>query len=634
MYDFVNKHKRWLQIALLVLIVPPFALFGIDFYFRNTDTGGSLAKIGDVRISEVEFSRALRQAQEKMREMMKSNPDPSLLNSPQLKESVLNELIERQITLSRAARAGMTVSDAELQQMIAAVEAFHDSAGKFSRERYRQLLQGEGLTPAAFENQVRTNIMLEQVRSIYSGSAFVPESVADRLLKIREQEREVSQVLFSPADYRKQVNISDADAEKYYTGHKGEFLVPERVKVEFVVLSLEAYQRSVQVSDEEIKKFYLENQSRYQTPEERRASHILIPAAGSASAEEKAKAKAQAEDLFKQAKANPKKFGELAAKFSKDPGSAEKGGDLGFFGRGLMVKPFDEAAFSMKVGDITGPIETQYGYHIIRLDAIKATQTTPLEAVKAQIVEELRKPKVAKAFAEAADNFNNLVYEQFDSLQPAIDALKLTLQKSDWVSRTGGNPNPLLNNDKLLAALFSDEVLKNKHNTSAIEVQPNMLLAARVVEHKPSEGLPLDQVRKDIVQHLADQAATQLAEKEGRAALDKLKKGETVALSWSATQTVTLQKRQGLHPEAAQSVFGADTAKLPAYAGVPVSQGRFVIYRVTKVKDVTQTSPEQRKALAKQLTQMIGQEQYIAYLASLRERADVKIDKTKLDHGS
>ena len=634
MYDFVYKHKRWLQIALLVLIVPPFALFGIDFYFRNTDAGGSLAKVGDARISEVEYSQALRQAQEKMREMMKNNPDPSLLNSPQLKESVLNELIERRITLSHAAKAGMTISDAELQQMIAAVEAFHDQSGKFSRERYRQLLQGQGLTPATFENQVRTNIMLEQVRSVYSGSAFIPESVADRLLKIREQEREVSQVLFSPADYRKQVNISDADAEKYYTEHKGEFVVPERVKIEFVVLSLEAYQRGVEVSDEDVKKFYLENQSRYQTPEERRASHILIPAAATASAEEKAKAKAQAEDLFRQAKANPRKFGELAAKFSKDPGSAEKGGDLGFFARGLMVKPFDEAAFAMKVGDITGPVETQYGYHIIRLDEIKATKSTPLDAVKAQIVEEIRKPRVAKAFAEAADNFNNLVYEQFDSLQPAVDALKLTVQKSDWLSRAGGNPNPLLNNDKLLAALFSDEVLKNKHNTSAIEVQPNMLLAARVVEHKPSEGLPLDQVRKDILQHLADQAATQLAEKEGRAALDKLKKGESVVLSWSAAQTVTLQKRQGLHPEAAQSVFGADTTKLPAYAGVPVSQGRFVIYRVTKVKDVTETSPEQRKALAKQLTQMIGQEQYIAYLASLRERADVKIDKKKLDQGS
>ncbi len=634
MYDFVYKHKRWLQIALLVVIVPPFALFGIDFYFRNTDTGGALARIGDARISEVEFSRALRQAQEKMREMMRNNPDPSMLNSPQLKDSVLNELIERKVTLSHVAKAGMTISDAELQKMIAAVEAFHDQSGKFSRERYRQLLQGQGLTPATFEYQVRSNIMLEQVRAIYSGSAFIPDSVADRLLKIREQEREVSQVVFNPADYRKQVKISDTDVETYYTEHKGEFLLPERVKVEFVVLSLEAFQRNVQVSDEEIKKFYQENQSRFQTPEERRASHILIPAAASASPDEKAKAKAQAEDLFKQLKANPKKFGEFAAQYSKDPGSAEKGGDLGFFGRGLMVKPFDDAAFSMKVGDISGPVETQYGYHIIRLDAIKAMKPTAQEAVRAQIESEIRKPKVAKAFAEAAENFNNLVYEQFDSLKPAVDALKLTLQKSDWVSRAGGNPNPLLNNDKLLAALFSDEVIKNKHNTSAIEVQPNLLLAARVIDHKAPEELPLDQVRKDIVQHLAEQAATQLSEKAGRAALDKLKKGETVALSWSATQSVTLQKRQGLHPEAAQAVFGADTAKLPAYSGVPVSQGRFVIYRITEVKDVAEVNPEQRKALAKQLTQMIGQEQYIAYLASLRERADVKIDKKKLEQGS
>ncbi|MEO8158656.1 MAG: SurA N-terminal domain-containing protein [Betaproteobacteria bacterium] len=634
MYDFVYKHKRWLQIALLVLIVPPFALFGIDFYFRNTDTTGSLAKVGDARISEGEFSQALRQAQDKMREMMRNNPDPSLLNSPQLRESVLNELIERRITLSHAARTGMTISDSELQKMIAAVEAFHDQSGKFSHERYRQLLQGQGLTPATFENQVRTNIMLEQVRSVYAGSAFVPDSIAERLLKIREQEREVSQVLFSPSDYRKQVRISDAEAEKYYTEHKSEFVMPEQVRVEFVVLSLEAFQRSVAVSDDEIKKFYQENLSRYQTAEERRASHILIPAAASASPEEKAKARAQAEDLLKQVKANPKKFSELAAKFSKDPGSAEKGGDLGFFARGLMVKPFDEAAFAMKVGEIAGPVETQYGFHIIRLDEIKATKTTPLDAIKAQIVEEIRKPKVAKAFAEAAENFNNLVYEQFDSLQPAVVALKLTVQKSDWLSRAGGNPNPLLNNDKLLAALFSDEVLKNKHNTAAIEVQPNMLLAARVIEHKAAAGMPLDQVRKDIVLHLADQAATQMAEKEGRAAFEKLKKGESVALSWSAPQTVTLQKRQGLHPEAAQSVFGAETAKLPSYAGVPVSQGRFVIYRITKVRDVTETSPEQRKALAKQLAQMIGQEQYIAYLANLRERADVTIDRKKLEQGS
>jgi peptidyl-prolyl cis-trans isomerase D len=631
MYDFIHKHKKWLQIVLLVLIVPPFALFGIDYYFRDTGSGDALARIGDIRISDLEYSQALRQAQDRMREMMKNNPDPALLNSPQLKESVLNDLIARKVALVHAYKSGMTVSTAELQKIIGAVEAFRDESGRFSQTRYRQLLQGQGMTPVAFENDIRMNIVLEQLRSVTAGSGFLPESVVERLLKIGEQEREVSQVVFNPMDYRKQVKISEADVEKYYEEHKKEFQIPERVRLEYLVLSPDVVEHAAKITDEELKNYYQANIDRYRTPEERRASHILIPAAASATAEDKAKAKAQAEDLLKQIKSSPGKFAELAAKFSKDPGSAEKGGDLGFFGRGLMVKAFDDAVFALKVGELAGPVETQYGYHIIRLDAVKPSQSTPFEAVKQQIVDEVRKPKIGRAYAEAADSFNNLVYEQFDSLQPAAEALKLTVQKSDWVSRTGGNPNPLFNNEKLLNAVFSDAVLKNNHNTSAIEVQPNMLLAARVIEHKPEAALPLEQVRNDVMQFLTDKGAIELAEKEGRAALENLQKGQPVALSWSPSLPVSLQKRHGLHPEGAQAVFGADVSKLPVYAGVPAAQGRFVLYRITKVKDVTAIDPEQRKALGKQLAEMVGQEQYVAYLASLRERADVKIDRKRLE---
>jgi peptidyl-prolyl cis-trans isomerase D len=633
MYDFIYKHKTWLQIVLLVLIVPPFALFGIDYYFRDTGGGGALARFGDIHISDLEYSQALRKAQDRVREMTKDKPDPALLNSPQLKESVLNELIARKVTLMHAYKSGMTVSTEELQKIIGAVEAFRDESGRFSQTRYRQMLQGQGLTPVAFENDIRMNIVLNQLRSVTSGSGFLPESVVERLLKIGEQEREVSQVVFNPVDYRKQVKISEADVEKYYEEHKNEFQIPERVRLEYLVLSPDVVEHAAKVTDEELKNYYQANIERYQTPEERRASHILIPAAASASAEDKAKAKAQTEDLLKQIKSSPGKFAELAARFSKDPGSAEKGGDLGFFGRGLMVKPFDTAVFALKVGELAGPVETQYGYHIIRLDKVKPSQTTPFEAVKQKIVDEVRKSKLGKAYAEAAESFNDLVYEQFDSLQPAAEALKLTVQTSDWVSRAGANTNPLFNNEKVLNAVFSDEVLKNKHNTSAIEVQSNMLLAARVVEHKPAAVLPLEQVRNDVMQYLTDKGAIELAEKEGRAALEKLQKSQPLALSWSPPQPVSLQNRQGLHPEGAQAVFGADVSKLPAYAGVPATQGRFVVYRITKVKDVTAIDPEQRKALGKQLAEMVGQEQYLAYLASLRERADVKIDRKKLEQG-
>ena len=631
MYDFIYKHKKWLQIALLVLIVPPFALFGIDYYFRDTGSGGALARVGDIHVSDLEYSQALRQAQDRMREMMKDNPDPAMLNSPQLKESVLNDLIARKVALAHAYNSGMTVSTAELQKIIGGVQAFRDESGRFSQTQYRQLLQGQGLTPMAFENDVRMNVVLEQLRGVTAGSGFVPDSVVERLLKIGEQEREVSQVVFNPVDFRKQVKVSEADVEKYYEEHKNEFQIPERVRLEYLILSPDVVEQAAKVSEDELKTYYQANIERYRTAEERRASHILIPAAATASAEEKAAAKAQAEDLLKQIRSAPGKFADLAKKFSKDPGSAEKGGDLGFFARGLMVKPFDSAVFSLKVGELAGPVETQYGYHIIRLDAVKAPQVTPFEAVRQQILDEVRKPKLGRAYAEATDSFNNLVYEQFDSLQPAADALKLTVQKSEWVSRTGGNPNPLFNNEKLLNAVFSEEVLKNKHNTSAIEVQPNMLLSARVIEHKPVATLPLEQVRNDVTQFLTDKGAIELADKEGRAALEKLQKGEVVSVSWSPPQPVSLQKRQGLHPEGAQAVFGADVTKLPVYAGVPAAQGRFVVYRITKVKDLTAVDPEQRKKLAKQLAEMAGQEQYAAYLASLRQRTDVKIDRKRLE---
>jgi len=637
MFEFVQKHKRWMQGALLVVIVPSFALFGIDAYFNNSGTGGAVAKVGSASISDLEYSQALRQAQEKMREMMRNNPDPSVLNSPQFKESVLNELVDRRVALNQARKSGLAVSAPDLQKVIIQFEVFRDESGKFSVDRYRQLLRNQGMSEAAFEDDLRNGVMLGQAQNVYAGSAFIPDSVVERLLRIREQEREVSQVVFNPAEYIKQIKVSAADVEKYYADHSSEFQIPERVKVDYVVLSVDAAERSVQVTDDELKKIYEESkEARFATPEERHASHILIAAPATASADEKTKAKAAAEDIYKQVKAAPAKFGELARKYSKDPGSAEKGGDLGSFGRGLMVKPFDDALFSMKSGDIVGPVETQYGYHIIRLDGIKGGQVTPFEKVKAQLADEVRKAKAGKAFTDAAEKFNDVVYEQFDSLQPAADTFKLTVQKSDWVSRAGGNMNPMFNNEKLLAALFSEEVLKNKHNTAAIEAQPNTLMAARVTEHQPAAALPIAEVRQDIQRHLESEIAMKQAETDGKAALDSLLKGQDpkAKLAWSAPQNVSLQKRQGLHAEGAKAVFGADTGKLPAYVGVPAPQGKFVVYRISKVKDVTQIDPAQKKALAKQLAQMAGQEQYQAYVASLREQANVKIDRKKLDQGS
>jgi peptidyl-prolyl cis-trans isomerase D len=629
MFDFITGNKRVVQVILVIMILP-FAFFGIDFYFR--DGGGvSVARLGEVEITQQEFNLALRQAQDQMREQARE--DPQLLdrmNSPEFRQAVLDDLIQRRLMLSHAGRAGMTVPDRELQSIIAGVEAFRDETGRFSPQRYERLLRAQGMTPHGFETQVRQDIMLAQLQSIYGGTTFMPSTVVERLVRIREQERKVSQYVFNPMQMASDIKVTEEEAADYYEEHKSEFLLPERARLEFVVLTPEVAAHELRIDDDELRKIYDERISQYQTPEQRRASHILIAAGDTASEEERAKAKAKAEDLHRQLRQAPARFGELARQHSQDPGSAEEGGDLGYFERGFMVKPFEDAVFALKRGEISEPVQTQYGFHIIRVDSIKAVETTPFAQVREQIVEEVRRDRTQQAFSVAAQTFSDMVYEQYDSLEPVAEALNLTIQRSDWVSRLGGNMNPLLNDGKLLNAIFSPSTVQEGKNTEAIEVQPSMLMSARVVEHAPPTTIPLEQIKAEIIDHLVVVRATEKAEKEGRAALEQLRKGEKPNLKWSPPQIVTLQRRQGLHPEGVQAVFSADTSTLPTYAGVPVSDGRFVIYRITEVRSLDEVSPDQINLAARQLTQIVALEQYTALLGSLRERANVSVDVRRL----
>jgi peptidyl-prolyl cis-trans isomerase D len=632
MFEFVAKHKRLIMIALCVLIIPPFALFGIDFYFRDRGAGGGIARVGKMAISEQEFGMALRQAQDRMREAVRNNPQMAAqLDSPQFREAVLNDLVQRKVVLGQAARSGMVVADGELRKTIGGIQAFRDESGKFSPQRYEQLLRAQGMTPAMFENQMRQDIQLARVQSTYAGTSLTPSAVAERLLKIYGQRREVSQVVFDPRQFRAGAKVADADAKKYYDEHAAEFELPERAKLEYVVLTPEAAAQSVKISDEDLHQVYQSKLNQFQTPEKRKGSHILFAVSGNASAEEKAKAKAQAEDVLRQLEKTPARFAELAKKFSQDPGSAEQGGSLGEFERGAMVKPFEEAAFAMKKGEIRGPVETQYGYHIIRIDDIKAPVTTPFEKVKAQLIEELRKERTQRAYTEAAQTFSDMVYEQYESLKPVADALKLTIMKSDWVSKGGGNMNPLFNDPKLLERVFSEDSIKSKRNTEAVEAQPNMLLSARIVEYAPASQVPFEDVKKDVMEHLAGMRAVEAAAKEGGAVLEKLKKGETPTLKWSAPAEVTLRSPQGLHQEALQAVFGADASKLPAYVGLATPDSRFVVYRISKVKETESIGEEEVKSTSRQLGQMLAQEEFSAFVSGLRERAEVKVDRAKLN---
>lgn len=632
MFEWVDKHKRWIQIALLILIVPSFAFLGINYYFQESGAGGAVAKVAGSKISAQEFEQALRKRQEDLRKMMEGKVDQAALDSNEVRNSVINSLVDQRALLGHALHAGITVTDDQVRKIVMGIPEFQDKAtGKFSAERYERLLrESDGRTPVMFEAEVRRSLSLAQVRDAVADSALVPMTVVDRLGRIREQQREVNQWLLTPEQVRSKVNVTDEDVKAYYESHKSEFRIPERVRVEYVLLNLETVAKGVDIPPQEVAKWYDDHKDQYGKPEERRASHILVTVPKDAKPDVKDAARKKAEALLDEVRRSPKSFAEVARKNSQDPGSAANGGDLGFFARGMMVKPFDDALFAMKVGEVEGPVETQYGYHVIRLEAVKPGEKVPLEKVRAEIELELKKGKAGKAFADAADTLNNVAYEQFDSLKPAADALKLPIQTSDWITRDGGGM-PLLVKPELLTKIFSDDAIKNKRNTNAVEVAPNTVVAARVVDHRPADVLPFEEVRKDVQQQLLVERATKLVEEEGKAMLAKLKGGDDKAATWSPPVIVSLQKLNGLAPEAARDVFTADPAALPAYVGTPVSNGRYVIYRVGRVIDAPPPNEEQRKALARQMVQITAQQQFDAYLQTVRAGAGVEIDPTKVE---
>jgi peptidyl-prolyl cis-trans isomerase D len=625
MFDLVQRNKRIIQIVLAIVLLP-FAFFGVDSYFRDSATGATVAKVAGSEISEQEFQQAVRDRQEQLRSMSQGRIDPALLDSPELRFSVLESLVRQRLLLHQGLKSGITVTPEQLRAYISQAPIFQGEDGKFSMARYEQFLKGQNTNAAVFENRVRQDLILTQVSDAYQQSSFVPRTVAERLHRISEQQREVSRVLISPDKFAAGVKLEADAAKKYYDSHQDEYRIPEQVRVEYVTLSLDSLLPQIQVEPGELKKYYDEHQREFGVPESRQASHILIAADKSAGADAKEKAKAKADEIVAELKKNPNAFAELAKKYSQDPGSAAKGGDLGTFTRGSMVKGFDDAVFSMKVGEISPPVETEYGYHIIRVTGITPGQAKSFEQVRPEIEREVKKQRAGRRLAELAEQFNNTVFEQSDSLKPAAELVKQAPQTSGWLTRNRAE-DARLNNPKLLQAIFSEDVLVNKRNTEAIEVSPGTIVAARVVDHRPARVQPFEDVKAGIEKKLLQSNASQLAAREGRQQLDQLRQGQATQLQWSAPQLVSRADSKGLAEPVMRQVFKTDAEKLPAYAGVEMPEGGYMLLRVSRVVNPDKTDTAQQKQLSEALSQMVGEEQFTAYVASLKSKAKISLNK-------
>jgi peptidyl-prolyl cis-trans isomerase D len=368
------------------------------------------------------------------------------------------------------------------------------------------------------------------------------------------------------------------------------------------------------------------------TPEERRASHILITVAPDAKEADRKAAQQKAAAIFEAVRKAPKTFAEVAKKESQDPGSAVQGGDLGFFPPGAMVKPFSEAVFGGKKGDILGPVASDFGYHVIQVTDVKPAKMRTLAEATPEIEAQIKKAVAARAFAETAEQFSNLVYEQSSSLKPAADALKVDIRQSPWIGKGQPAPGPL-GNPKLSAEVFSDNTIKAKRNTSAVEVAPNTLVAARVIEHKPAELKPMDSVSADIERKLAREEALKAARADGEAKLKDLQAGKDAGVKWPAPLAVNRQKPGGLFPQVIDRAFRADSKKLPAYQGVETPAG-YSLVQVSKVIELEKVDDNLRTRMGGDLRQSVALEELEATLSSLRDRIGVTVRRDALEKKS
>ncbi len=640
MFDFIRSHQRLMQLLLLVLIVPSFVFFGVQGYERMNQNTQSIAKVGGQPITQGELDNAQREQVARARQTYGASIDAALFDTPEAKAQTLDGLISQHVLMWQAGRESLGTSDRRLQEAILAIPQLQDG-GKFDQNRYEALLAQQGMTPVVFEQRMRQDLAIQQIDSAIQSSVIVPNRVVDRFAAIIAQRRQVRPLLFKAADYIAKVQLAPDAVQKDYDAHPDAYMTPESARVEYAVLSADDIAKQTTVSAKDEHDFYEQNKTRYVIPEQRRASHILVAVAKTASDADKAKAKAKAEDLLKQLRAaSPSTvaadFAKLAKANSDDPGSAANGGDLDFMGRGATVPPFEDALFKLKDNEISDVVQSDFGYHIIELTGIKPAQVKPFEAVKSEIDTELAKQMAQKKFQDEAEAFSNGVYEQGDALAPTAQKFGLTVRTADAVTRTpapeADATSPLVN-AKLLAALFSADSLKNRHNTEAIETSPGTLVAARILDYKPATRKPLDQVAGAIKTRLVEAEARKLADAAGEAALAKLKSGADVAkdLPFGAAITVSRVARSDAAPEAVTEIFRTDAAKLPAYAGLALPGGDYAIYAIDGVTSVADADPARRASLAQSIGKQLGTIEFSAYLADLRKRAKVQVSAPYAD---
>jgi peptidyl-prolyl cis-trans isomerase D len=628
MLDFFRNHKRLMMFMLILVIVPGLGFVGIQGFRGFFDESANVASVNGHKITRVDYDNAMRQQLDRARQVLGAQFDMKSFDTPERRRDMLDGLIQERVLADETQRLHLTASDDAVRRTLLSdpiISSLKNADGTIDVDRYKQLLAMQGMTPEQYDERVRYSLATQQLPVSIQASAFTSKTLAQRLTDLAEQQREVQGLAFRAKDYAAKVQPTDAQLQAYYDAHRNEFATPETTTIQYLVLSPATLAAAAQPSDADIKKYYDDNITHYRTDGEVRASHILIAAPKDASAADKAKAKQKAEEVLAQVKAHPDQFAQIAQQNSQDPGSSSKGGDLGYFGPGMVGgKAFDDAVFKLKKDEVSDIVQTDFGYHIVKVTDVKPSVTKPFDEVKDSIAKDLKTQMATKAFADESEGFTSIVYEQAKSLQPAADKYKLQLQTATVTPQPDAKlaPDSPLNNAKFLAAVFSSDATKAKNNTQAIDVGSNTLIAAHVTDYKAATVPALGAVKDAVRQKVVAQQSADMARKDGGAKLAELEKSKSMA-GFSSSLKVSRNDAQGMPPAALSAIYKADAQKLPAYVGVDLGDDGYAIYRVNAVVPGNAVDPQRLAAAQQQIAQVNAQSQVEAYVDALRGRAKV-----------
>jgi len=651
--------QGWIAWAIVILLIIPFALWGINQYFGN---GGSLvaATVNGSEISQQRYQREYYSQRDRMRQMLGNQFDANMFDA-QLKQRALDDLINREILFQNATDAGFYVSDESIVTIIQAIEAFQED-GKFSNALYKQQLTANGESPVVFEQRIKRSILTQQLYSGITATPVVTKRDVDNLLKLQEQTRHIRYTTLKADTYKQASDASEEAVKQYYENNSSRYMTPEKVSVSYLELSATDLGKNAEPSEEELRKFYDDRANMYMVPEERHTRHILISVEEGASEEQIDAARSKADDLRKQI-AEGAEFEKLAEQHSDDPGSADTGGDLGYFGKGSLDPAYEEAMYGLKQGEISEPVLSAFGFHIIKLEDIRSQEVKSFEDVKATLVAEYQQGIADRKFFEISEKLTNLAYEVPDSLEDAAGASGLSIKTSELSGRSGGAG--IMANPKVASAAFSEEVLKNGFNSEPIQIGENHVIVLRIKAHQEAKQRPLDEVKDEIVTQIVNDKSRDRVKKAGNELIQQLQQGGGDTKEANAdgnAETETKDTTANNEDEAAKATDNAkpdwkDAGELkrtdrsidskivekafklrkPAdtetvYGGVALASGDYVVLAVDKVTDGDVAAIDEAKRLTtkRNISSLIGESAFQEMLTGLKQKSSIVVQDDSL----